>query len=147
MSLVLALSWFVASNRCALGLMTVEGTDASRHEVSQAGHEDQDHDEGCPDEPTGHHHKGSKSGGGGESCCCQSINIATFEAAKRFSCDPEAYALQAYLAWFVNAAAFEFHSDDHSLFEIDTGPPPGFVSFAESVLQRSILAHAPPSLA
>ncbi|HVF71608.1 MAG TPA: hypothetical protein VM940_08365 [Chthoniobacterales bacterium] len=29
--------------------------------------------------------------------------------------------------------------------ELDTGPP-GAVTFAESVLQRSILAHAPPSL-
>ena len=30
--------------------------------------------------------------------------------------------------------------------ELDTGPP-GAGSFAETVLQRSILAHAPPSLA
>jgi hypothetical protein len=28
---------------------------------------------------------------------------------------------------------------------LDTGPP-GLRSFAESVLQRSVLAHAPPSL-
>lgn len=32
------------------------------------------------------------------------------------------------------------------IFEWDTGPP-GAHSFAETVLQRSILAHAPPSLA
>jgi hypothetical protein len=32
------------------------------------------------------------------------------------------------------------------IFEWDTGPP-GAGSFAETVLQRSILAHAPPSLA
>jgi len=32
----------------------------------------------------------------------------------------------------------------HTL-ELDTGPPKG-LSFSESVLQRSILAHAPPSL-
>ena len=31
-------------------------------------------------------------------------------------------------------------------FALDTGPP-GAISFAESVLQRSVLAHAPPRLA
>jgi hypothetical protein len=29
-------------------------------------------------------------------------------------------------------------------FALDTGPPPS-LSFAESILQRSILAHAPPT--
>ena len=37
-------------------------------------------------------------------------------------------------------------SDPHKLLiACDSGPPEGAFSFSESVLQRSILAHAPPS--
>lgn len=47
-----------------------------------------------------------------------------------------------YPAGELAVAIWQAHT--HTL-ELDTGPPPA-ASFSESVLQQSILAHAPPSL-
>ena len=46
--------------------------------------------------------------------------------------------------YFPNAALPEISRPSSLLLALDTGPP-GALSFSESVLQRSLLAHAPPS--
>jgi hypothetical protein len=45
--------------------------------------------------------------------------------------------------YFQNETLPEILPPPRSLLALDTGPP-GALSFSESVLQRSILAHAPP---
>jgi hypothetical protein len=57
--------------------------------------------------------------------------------------DTLSFAAHDYIVALISAAD---ESRLTPIIEWDTGPP-GAHSFAESVLQRSILAHAPPSLA
>ncbi len=76
--------------------------------------------------------------------CCKSFPPASVDAGKTLvSYDANQFALQIY---FVTALLSPEDSDrELRPLELDTGPPraPWFVM---SVLQRSILAHAPPSL-
>ena len=47
---------------------------------------------------------------------------------------------------YLSALVLPIISEPHKLLiACDSGPPEGVFSFSESVLQRSILAHAPPS--
>ena len=95
---------------------------------------------GCPghDAP---HDKGKK----GEMECCKSFPIASVDAAKNLgSYDANVFALQLFLA--VEVLAPESPQSALRPLELDIGPPFA-TSFAELVLQRSVLAHAPPSFA
>ena len=76
--------------------------------------------------------------------CCKTLH-ATLAGAKDFAgYDRSLFALQLYC---VRPIVFTVDVGATSrVVELDTGPP--FVNtFAECVLQRSILAHAPPLLA
>lgn len=148
-SLLVMLSWMVATNHCALGLMAVADGGENHLGVHRSGVGDQDEDaDNCPDDP-GHHgecpgHDHSK-GSGSPGACCQSILAPALVTTKLVSYDSSRVALQAFiLTVFKLAASLQPRL---APLEIDTGPPPGSISFAESVLQRSILAHAPPLLA
>lgn len=123
-ALVTIAAWFFASNHCAFaGMAALHGN----------GHEH------C----SGHHSPEKSKGDGLE--CCKSLRPASVSAEKNWlGYDTYLFSLQRY---FVVALI----SPDESRaglrpLELDTGPP--FAgSFAEAVLQRSILAHAPPVLA
>jgi hypothetical protein len=75
--------------------------------------------------------------------CCKSLSAPSLAFAKAIV----SYDGTLFLA--IDHPPFAQHAFDFehapAIAEIDTGPPRSD-SFAESVLQRSILAHAPPSL-
>lgn len=133
-SLLVMLSWIVVTNHCALGLMTMPGAEAES--VEHCGEKAGAHQH-CPD------HDGGPSKGD-VSACCQAIKAPALQAVKLVSYDANQFVVQAYILTIFQLASLEPHL---TALEIDTGPPPDSISFAESVLQRSILAHAPPLLA
>lgn len=114
--------WFSLSNHCALGAVTLPveaGVEAS----------------GCP-----MHSAPAKKKPAAKLPCCKDLRAVAAKAA--------ASAIAATIR-FVGAqdyAAAVFLPPPRVALEIeclDTGPPGAF-SFAEAVLQQSILSHAPP---
>lgn len=128
-SLIAICAWLAASNHCAIGATTAPSQVAKVPMHA-----------GCPG-----HGSPKKDGKSGEMECCKSFPPASVDAGKTVvSYDSNNFALQLY---FVTALVAPEGSDrDLRPLELDTGPPraPWFV---ESVLQRSIPAHAPPSVA
>jgi hypothetical protein len=123
-------AWLVLSNHCALSEMV------ARHAADSA-------DEGdcC------HHSPGSKHDG--SSCpqmpqgCCKTLKVAMPEGAKLL---PAVVAeLVPVVMEMLHALAFAPPSE--SAAAPDPGPPPDVPAFAELVLNRSLLSHAPPVLA
>jgi hypothetical protein len=73
--------------------------------------------------------------------CCKVLRATLLTLSKNLAAaDTVAFVAHTYVALPVPRAV---ESEPISIFEWDTGPP-GTGSFAELVLQRSILAHAPP---
>ncbi len=94
---------------------------------------------GCP----GHHSRDKKGDSRDDGACCKSFPPAAFANAKKLvTFDTHSFALQYY---FATALIFpENVGSELRPLELDTGPPHA-LSFVESVLQRSILVHAPPA--
>ena len=126
--LAMSISWFAMANRCALALV-VTSTEKQSHSCC---HEDNAVAKapGKSDEP--------RTDG-----CCKRLDATFISAAKQLTGFNASFALDSY---FVASVVFPDTSGFIPLaVELDTGPP--FASsFAEAVLQRSILAHAPPQL-
>lgn len=125
-SLVAFSAYAFGSNYCALAPAAPTVVKAPSHA-------------GCPghDSPA----KGDKSD---DMQCCKEFPPATVAVAKNLvAFDTFGFATQLYFT----SAVFTAEQSRAELrpLELDTGPPLA-ASFAESVLQRSILAHAPPSL-
>jgi hypothetical protein len=117
-------AWLSISNHCVLGTLV---------SLSQVASVTPMH---CHDEaPTP-----EKSGDEVAPCC--KILKAVVVAKINTSADQLDFVLKEYPTDGLIFAIWQAHT--HTL-ELDTGPPEA-VSFSESVLQRSILAHAPPSL-
>lgn len=129
-SLVAFTAWLSAANHCAFGEAVSEsaGPDVSAHSD-------------CP----GHKAPGKTGGADGDLACCKSFPSASLTPAKNFvSYNTDSSTIHfAFLAAIVSPA----HSQlELRPLELDTGPP--FArSLVEFVLQRSLQAHAPPSLA
>ena len=119
-----AIAWFLISNHCLLAELPTS---------SKATSSCQQHC--CGTQPPAKHKTESATE------CCKTLRATLAGAAKDFAgYDTSLFALQFY---FVGPAISTNDSGPVSVLELDTGPP--FVhTFAESVLQRSILAHAPP---
>lgn len=117
-------SWLVATNHCALGMMKPTVAAGAVHAKCH----------GCP-APA----KQAPMDGARE--CCQTIQgaLAAEKMGEKFE-NPQV-ALELYALLQVLAAP----SFDPAIgsFVFDHGPPRA-ASFAESVLQRSLLSHAPP---
>jgi hypothetical protein len=123
-SLVAFAAYASAANRCALAPAEDKVAKAPSHE-------------GCP----GHESPG-KSGKTSDTECCKTFPTAWVAAAKNLvAFDAFSFASLSYFDAAVPATKQE-RVELHPL-ELDIGPPFA-ASFAESVLQRSILAHAPP---
>ncbi|MEP6936553.1 MAG: hypothetical protein ABI871_00625 [Chthoniobacterales bacterium] len=76
--------------------------------------------------------------------CCKVLRATLLTLSKSIAaCDALTFAAHEYVTGLI---PIRDESQLRRVFEWDTGPP-GADSFAESVLQRSILAHAPPVLA
>lgn len=122
--LVTLFAWFAISNHCALGMLEsakAAATHAACHENGRTPSKSPGQDEQSP--------------------CCKTLRATLVDLSKPLvSFDASAFALQPYLVGLIR---FPEQRDLLRPLELDTGPPFSG-SFAESVLQRSILAHAPP---
>lgn len=119
-------AWLSISNHCVLGsLMTVPAESPTAathcHNDSPAPSSPESDDKSAP--------------------CCKVLKatVATKVQAQANLLD---FVLAEYPNGELIASIWQAHT--HTL-GLDTGPPPAH-GFAESVLQRSLLAHAPPSL-
>ena len=129
MSLVVLAAWFVASNHCALANVAPTPVEIAA---------DHSHCGGADSAP-GDEEKNRECDG---SKCCKSLSVSSLAYAKTVvSYDSCLVATKEYPG--EDCGSLGTHHDA-PICELDTGPP-DVTSFAESVLQRSILAHAPPS--
>lgn len=129
--LVLIAAWFALSNHCALAVMA-HGADAVEtaeiHKccprTTEAGGEQ------MPEQPTG--------------ACCKSLRLLPADAGARFVKAPDS-SLTMPLVW-VELAQF-LAVETLAVKVLHSTEPPLTRSFAEVVLQRSLLSHAPPFVA
>ena len=129
MSLVVLAAWFVASNHCALANVAPKPAEIAA---------DHSHCGGADDTPGDEERNGDCDG----SKCCKSLSVSSLAFAKNVvSYDSCLVGIKDYPGQ--DCASLGTHHEA-PICKLDTGPP-DTVSFAESVLQRSILAHAPPS--
>jgi hypothetical protein len=127
--LMMSVAWFAIVNHCALtGLLAMQAKPA----FSSCHH--------CAGDQSPAQNKNAN-----DSECCKTLRATFVTAAKKLvGHDTSLFALQPY---FVAQIIFPDDSEGGlPTLEFDTGPPFA-ASFAEFVLQRSILAHAPPALA
>lgn len=128
-ALVTAAAWFLAANHCVVACLAAP---------LNAESESHDHCSGSSDSPAGKEQPNDCE----TSNCCKSLSAPASFAKKLVGYDKAFYTLKDYV---VSEIVFADEQHDASISELDTGPPPAH-GFAESVLQRSLLAHAPPSL-
>ena len=122
---VAIVTWFSISNHCALGALIAAHTQSATMQM---------HCHGSQPPP-------SKNGDGEMPCCKVLRATVTAEAKIPQITSKDFLPIQSWIAAeLIFPDEMQIHSGSG---ELDTGPP--FVgSFAESVLQQSILAHAPP---
>jgi len=116
-------AWFAISNHCALGAFETKqnvADHASCHGSAPA-----------PSKPPVK---------GEQTPCCKVVRATLAKGGTSVAENALSFSLQQY---FVGLIIFPEQLHWPQSFELDTGPPFSG-SFAESVLQRSILAHAPP---
>jgi hypothetical protein len=113
-------AWLVLSNHCALGLGESAKTDSESS--------------GCP-----MHSAPAKGSPAKNIPCCKDLRAIASHAAKNLAtAASQLVGLQDY------GSAVLTQRVAAQLPALGTGPPRS-LSFAESILQRSILAHAPPA--
>jgi hypothetical protein len=118
-------SWFAISNHCAFGALATK-TDAASH--------------GCP-----FHSKPAKQQKQStEAQCCKILRAVASVPAKSWARDDTKLSdADGYHG--EHALTIAYSQTTPVPLSLDTGPP-GVRSFAELILQRSLLAHAPPAL-
>jgi hypothetical protein len=128
-SIVAIVAWFGITNHCALGALVTSKTQSPL----------------APMHCHGNQPSPSKKTGDEEIPCCKMLRATVTGEAKIIQ-----VATKDYLpiqSWIVAEIIFAHEARLHRAPQgLDTGPPFA-ASFAESVLQRSVLAHAPPFLA
>jgi hypothetical protein len=124
--IIAAVAWFFISNHCVLAeLQTAPKAKTSCHQPC------------CGGQPL------SKNKSENATECCKTLRATLAGAKDVAGYDSSLFALQLY---FIGPVIPTNDSGPIPILKLDTGPP--FVStFAESVLQQSILAHAPPVIA
>jgi hypothetical protein len=86
----------------------------------------------------------AKNDSGEEMPCCKVLRATIITQAQAPVADLTVFS--PAIAWISRVLSFDDRHIQSVSYQIDTGPP--FVSsFAELILQRSLLSHAPPSLA
>ncbi len=122
-----AVSWLAVSNHCALGLAITEAHQSDAVSMHDC----------CASEVPGQ----PKPAKDPATPCCKTLQALSVSPAKSFEArvtiffgGPLACSTPAIATPRVAPVAYRF---------LNTGPPGGR-SFAETVLQRSLLAHAPP---
>ena len=117
-------AWFSISNHCALATVTASGPKTSVAPMHC-------HGAPAPQSP-------AKSGDE-QTPCCKVLKVITI-AKVHVGTNALDFALMEYPTV---GLVVEISQAQTQTLGLDTGPP-GALSFSESVLQRSILAHAPP---
>ncbi len=127
--LVTLVAWFSISNHCAFGTLI-----AAKPQSAMASM----HCHGNQPSP-------SKKSNGEEMPCCKVLRATLADQAKTVHvANKDFFPIQSWI--FGELISADDGQLQRAAQELDTGPP--FASsFAESVLQRSVLAHAPPFLA
>jgi hypothetical protein len=114
-------TWFVVSNHCALGAVQPSGTVSDVHAH-------------CPG-----HQAPAKEHRDADMPCCKTLKAIT--AAKiNTGANAADFVLKEYFSGQFASLILQIQT---LISGQDTGPPDA-LSFSESVLQQSILAHAPP---
>jgi hypothetical protein len=126
-SLITMSAWLIATNHCAVA-MTTETTALQSHEMAEGDGSD-------------HHHPGQQDHHGqtDDSDCCKDATKAAPQSGSSPKLKVAAIKLLTFLAVVQRLPVVP--KADLSPHYLDSGPP---ASFAEIVLQRSVLAHAPP---
>lgn len=114
-------AWFLLSNHCALGIIAVPAGAAP-----EAG--------GCP-----MHSAPAKKKPAAKTSCCKEVRAVVAKWVQVVALEMRPIASQDYAPEILLRPSCEAVEIDG----LDTGPP-GRFSFAELVLQESMLAHAPP---
>jgi hypothetical protein len=125
-ALTTIVAWLLISNHCAVGAMIAAKTRAPMTQM---------HCHGSQPSP-------SKKSSEEEMPCCKVLRATLAGQGKIVKVASEDFL--SIQNWIVVQIVFADKAQSHcAIQELDTGPP--FAgSFAESVLQRSVLAHAPP---
>jgi hypothetical protein len=121
--LVTIVAWLALSNHCVLGRALDSATRADQSEAS-----------GCP-----MHSAPAKKKPATKTPCCKDVRAVI---AKSVAANPIAVRLIGTRD-YITAIFPEPARIATELGSLDTGPP-DLLSFAESVLQESMLSHAPP---
>jgi hypothetical protein len=125
---IAGLSWLLISNHCTIVSATEEAKPAK---------------DVCPMHASAPVHRQAPAKQLGDQLCCKNLQAT----AAKLSLARILPLKAVLLAVFSDPAPFENRVYETSpALCLDTGPP-SFRSFSELVLQRSLLAHAPPSLA
>jgi hypothetical protein len=120
---IMLLSWLVITNHCALGLMTRGGPAHAHCHAAKSDH-------------------GGNSPGDRMQECCRAIK-ASLAGQMEFKAHVTQWELLTCV--IIQWVPSPMIKPGQAIF-LDHGPPRA-VSFAEIVLQRSLLSHAPPTLA
>jgi hypothetical protein len=123
--MLMSIAWFALSNHCLLG--------AASAGVAAAPNECPMHMKSSGNAPV------KDDNNRGAMPCCKTLR-AVMTAKLSVVANTLDFVLREY---FLAAILPEILQSSRGLLALDTGPP-GALSFSESVLQRSILAHAPP---
>src|SRR5437016_56497 len=125
-SVLAIMTWFAITNHCALGAIIT-----SRSQSTTV----QPHCHGGQSSPA---QKGSDE----ETPCCKLLRATVTSTAKTLQAGSENFV--GVQSWTIAEMTFSDEARLHNAVQqLGTGPP-SVSSFAESVLQRSIFAHAPP---
>lgn len=119
---VLMVAWLVATNHCAMGLMRSASTAKGGHAHCHGG-------DSKKDQPPGDVRE-----------CCKALHVGLPGAKVEAKWDASQFAVQVVALIQIFAEPTE---PQPGVMVFDHGPPRA-LSFAESVLQRSLLGHAPP---
>jgi hypothetical protein len=116
----MAVAWFFAANHCALAAVESLGKQNAEHACC---HSDQGTTEPFPTQ------------------CCKALAAPVPQATVA----PAVHLDELQPAW-IQASRVQVAAEISMVVAFDTGPPRRSTSFAVLVLNRSLLAHAPPGL-
>ena len=124
---LMLVAWLVLTNHCALGLMQSRTDAVAAHDCCHP-HSGADPAPATPDETPLH--------------CCKTVKATPSQPGHtgEFSAPLLADFLLAVTMVIAPVAATPTHA------EVGIHGPPGLITFAERVLQQSLLSHAPPSV-
>ena len=133
---VVICSWFAISNHCAFAALAACGSGCQPASLHR---QDADATQ-CPFHSKPAKQKPEPS----QLQCCKILRAVVFAQTKSWARDDAQYSDVGFRVEEFAHLAFSRNTQRSS--SLDTGPP-GAHSFAELILQRSLLAHAPPAVA